>query len=163
MNKMTEPTPLEELKQRYNELKVKYKLPEFTELNQLFDIEDIDPETEFLIKKIRRAMSEKIGNYLRFIDILLNPSNAPIFFFKLVKKLDRDDREIIGNIYETLGNLEIQIVSMDLDYSEEKEAEFIKNLHQTFNNQIKKDFLKIIEKLNSDEDNSKRVNGSYLG
>ncbi len=160
---MTEPTPLEELKQRYNELKVKYKLPEFTELNQLFDIEDIDPETEFLIKKIRRAMSEKIGNYLRFIDILLNPSNAPIFFFKLVKKLDRDDREIIGNIYETLGNLEIQIVSMDLDYSEEKEAEFIKNLHQTFNNQIKKDFLKIIEKLNSDEDNSKRVNGSYLG
>ena len=160
---MTEPTPIEDLKNQYNKIKEKYNLPEFSDLNKLFDIEEIDSETEFLLKKIRRTMSEKIGNYLRFIDILLNPSNAPIFFFKIVKKLDRDDREIIGNIYEKLGNLEIQIVSLDLDYSEKTEAEFIKNLYQTFNNEIKKDLLKIIEKLNSDEDNSQRVNGSYLG
>ena len=154
---------IEDLKEQYKELKEKYSLPEFTELNQIFEIEDTSTETEFLLRRIRRAMSEKITGYLRFIDVLLNPSNAPIFFFRLVKKLDKTDMDTLSSIYQKLGSFEIQIVSLDLDYSEKKEAEFVNNLYKTFNEEIKKDFLKVMEKLNVNEESVQRTNGSYFG
>jgi len=160
---MEELSPLESLKKQYEELKQKYNLPEFSELNKLFDIEEIDTETEFLLKKIRITVSEKITAYIRFIEIILNPSSAPIFFFKLVKKLDGDDKENLANIYEKLGNFELENISLDLDYSEKKEAEFITNIYDTINNQIKRDFIIIIEKLKNGEENSKKINGSYFG
>ena len=155
--------PIQELKKNYNQLKIKHSLPEFTELNKLFDIEDTEIETEFLLKKVRRTISEKIASYLRFIDIILNPSNAPIFFFKLVKRLDSKDMQTLKNIYEKLGKFEIQTICLDIDYSEKNDAEFIKDIFNTFNKEIKKDFIVIIEKLNTEEENSKKINGSYFG
>ena len=154
---------IQELKKDYNQLKIKYFLPEFTELNKLFDIEDIEIETEFLLKKIRRTISEKIAGYLRFIDVILNPSNAPIFFFKLAKRLDSKDMQTLKNIYENLGKFEIRTICLDIDYSEKNDAEFIKDIFNTFNKEIKKDFIVIIEKLNTEEENSKKINGSYFG
>ena len=154
---------IQELKKDYNQLKIKYSLPEFTELNKLFDIEDIEIETEFLLKKIRRTISEKIAGYLRFIDVILNPSNAPIFFFKLAKRLDSKDMQTLKNIYENLGKFEIRTICLDIDYSEKNDAEFIKDIFNTFNKEIKKDFIVIIEKLNTEEENSKKINGSYFG
>lgn len=154
---------IQELKKSYNQLKIKYSLPEFTELNKLFDIEAIEIETEFLLRKIRMAISEKIANYLRFVDIILNPSNAPIFFFKLAKRLDSKDMQALKNIYEKLGKFEIQTIYLDIDYSEKKDAEFIKDIFNTFNKEIKKDFIAIIEKLNTEEENSRKINGSYFG
>lgn len=154
---------IEELKEKYKKLKIKYSLPEFTDINKLFDIEEIDSETEFLLKKIRRAISEKIIEYLRFIDIILNPSNAPIFFFRLVKKLNGNDRDSLTKIYGKLEKFEIQAITLDLEYSEKNESEFIKDILKIFDGELKKDFLTIIEKLNSKEEISKKINGSYFG
>ena len=154
---------IEELKEKYEKLKIKYDLPEFTELNKLFEIEEIDAETEFLLKKIRRAISEKIIEYLRFIDIILNPSNAPIFFFKLIKKLNGNDRDSLTKIYEKLEKFEIRAIALDIEYSEKDESEFIKDILKTFDSKLKKDFLMIIEKLKSEEESSKKINGSYFG
>ena len=115
-----------ELIKKYNELKEKYKLPEFSKINETFDIEEIDPETELLLKKIRIGIIEKISNYSRFIEIILNPSNAPIFFFKILKKLDTTDKESLSKIYEILGDYELKNLALDIDYKEKNEAEFIK-------------------------------------
>ncbi|MEK6873080.1 MAG: hypothetical protein AABW90_03650 [Nanoarchaeota archaeon] len=154
---------IEELKEKYKKLQTKYNLSEFTELNKLFDIEEIDPETEFLLKKIRGAISEKIIGYLRFIDIILNPSNAPIFFFRLVKKLNGTDRDSLTKIYEKLEKFEIRAIALDIEYSEKDESEFIKDILKAFDRELKKDFLTIIEKLKSEEESSKKINGSYFG
>ena len=43
---MTPENPIVELIDKYKPLKEKYQLPEFSELNKLFDIEDIDSESE---------------------------------------------------------------------------------------------------------------------
>lgn len=158
-----ETSDLEDLKKQYLVFKQKYNLPEFTELNELFDIEEINIETEFLLRRIRRMVSEKLTGYLRFIDILLNPNNAPIFFFKLIKKLDKDDRELLSDIYQKLGNFEIEIISLDLEYSGEKEAEFINKVYKTLKTEIRKNLAKIIEKLNAKDNNYQKINGSYFG
>ena len=155
---------LDELKEKYEIFRGKHALPSFYELNKIFDIEELDSETDFLLRKIRRFMSEKLAGYMRFIEILLNPSNAPIYFFKLIKKLDDSDREALNIMYETLGKVEIETISLDLNYNEEKEVEFIKKLYNMFNSEIREKLLNILVKLGNGEDNKKKeVNGSYFG
>ena len=160
---MKSSNPLNELINKYNILKIKYDLLEFSKLNELFDIEEINPETELLLKKIRENIEEKISEYTRFIEVILNPSNATIFFFKILKKLDSSDREILSKIYEKLSKFELKIISLDLKYKEESEAEFIKESYNLFNNEMKKELLEIINKLDIGEENSTSFNGSYLG
>jgi hypothetical protein len=155
---------LENLKQEYNKFKKDYDLPEFTELNKLFDIEEIDTETEFLLRKIRRTIAEKVSGYLRFSEILLNPSNAPMFFFKLIKKLESSDKEALTKIYDKLGSFEIEMINIDLEYNEQKEAEFIKKCYESFKDEVKPSLLKVVEKLNNGNSNSKKAsNDSYFG
>ena len=155
---------LEELREEYVGFKDKYGLPGFSELNELFDIEDVDVESEFLLRRIRRVISEKIAGYLRFIEVILNPSNAPMFFFKLVKKLDREDMEVLGEIYNVLGSLEIEVAGLDLSYSESREADFVKKVYSVFNEDIRGKLLKVVERLGNGEGVKKSENnGSYFG
>src|SRR3989344_5191490 len=154
MAKDKEDVDLDELKKAYNKFKDKYDLPEFTKLNEYFDVEEVNLDTEFLLRKIRIVISEKITNYLRFFETILNPSNAPIFFFKVIKKLDSKDKENLSKIYEQLGNLEIEMVRLDLEYDEKKEAEFIKNIFKVFS-QIKVDVLRIINKMLDNSENKR--------
>ena len=154
---------LEDLKEEYNKFRKKYDLPEFTKLNEYFDIEDlVEYESEFLLRKIRKIISEKIAGYLRFFEIILNPSNAPIFFFKIIKKLDNKDRENLNRIYEQFGNLEIEMIRLDLEYDEKKEAEFIKNIFKTFS-EIKVEVLEIIDKMLSNGSKEEKDKSSYFG
>jgi hypothetical protein len=151
------------LKKEYKQFSEKYNLPEFSDLNKIFDIEEVDSEGEFLLRKIRRVISEKVANYLRFVELMLNPSNAPMFFFKLVNKLDEEDKMVLSQIYEKLGSLEIEIIGLDLDYNEKKEAEFISKIYDFFNREVKGYLLKIIEKLGNGEGKKRETGSSYCG
>ena len=153
---------LDELKKQYAFFKEKYELPEFSELNEIFDIEEIDIETDFLLRKVRRLVSERIVGYLRFFEIILNPSNAPMFAFKMIKKLEEKDKQNLGEIYEKLGNLEFELVKLDLNYDENIEAEFIKKVYNIFIN-LRKDVLVIVEKMLNGGGEEKKERGSYLG
>lgn len=161
---MAEENNLDQLRQAYNKFKGKYDLPEFSEMNKIFDIEEIDVESEFLLRKVRRVVSDKIAGYLRFVEIVLNPSNAPMFFFSLIKKLDDEDKKELTAIYEILGKFELEIVKLDLDYNEENEVEFIKRVYKMFSEDVSKKLLVVIEKMSNGIGNEKKVEkGSYFG
>jgi len=164
---MAEENCLEKLKEEYGLIKEKYEFPEFLELNKVFDIEDIDSETDFLLRRIRRVISDRTAGYLRFVEIILNPSNSPMFFFKLINKLDEEDKKQLREINEKLGGFELEIVKLDLDYNEEKEADFIKKIYQSFNEEISKKLLEIVEKMcngkGKEKGEGKENQGSYFG
>src|SRR5271157_2792185 len=91
---------LDEVKLQYRKLQEKYDLPSFELLNQEFSIEKIaDSKTEILTKEIRRFVADKIYNYLRFIETLLNPVNAPMFIFSIIKSLSQDDKKKLADVY----------------------------------------------------------------
>ena len=140
---------LGELKKEYEKLRVKYNLPDFNDLNKLFDIEEIGFETDFLLRKIRRVVSEKALGYSKFVEIILNPSK---------------DREILSGLYEELGNFEVEIIALDLDYSEKKEADFINKLFKIFNESVREKLLDVVKKLsNGTGDKKADIGGSYFG
>ena len=155
---------LDKLKEKYEKFRIKYDLPQFFELNKLFDIEETCIETDFLLRRIRRIIGDRITAYSRFAEVILNPNNAPIFFFKLIKKLETKDREILNEVYEALGKLEFEVLNLDLDYDEKKESDFIKKTFELFSNDIRQKLLGIIKKLsNEDNGDKKESSRSYFG
>lgn len=144
---MAEQLLLEKMKKDYEKLRKKYPLPGFKELNEAFDIEEAaEQETDCLLRQIRKHMMEKVIAYLRFSEMLINPSNAPIFFFALVKGLTSSDKKVIDKIYEDLGELEIDVISLDCRYSEKGEAEFINKIFSRWED-VSEDVLQLSETL----------------
>ena len=155
---------LDNLKNKFEKLREKYDLPEFYELNKLFDIEDVDSDSDFLLRRVRRTIAERISGYSRFVDVILNPSNAPVFFFNLLKKVDNKDKEIIAGVYEIVGNIELEMMGLDLEYSEKKEAEFIKMIVDVFDKKIRPIFLEFLKKMgNHNGLEVKKESRSYFG
>ena len=155
---------LEDLKQKYKELQKKYSLPSFESLNVDFGIEKAyESETDLLLREIRRFVWDRIANYLRFIEGLLNPVNAPIFIFSAIKLLGIEEKKKLSEIYKELTKLELRVILIDLDFDEQKEAEFINNAHSLWQN-IKKDLLNIIEKIHKKwDDKSEASSKCYFG
>jgi hypothetical protein len=155
---------LEELKENYKKIQKKYDLPEFNELNIDFSIEKVaDVETDFLVREIGKMMAEKFSSYLRFVELMLNPINSPMFIFSIIKTLGENEKKKLSDFYKELTKIELSLIELDIDFSEEKEADFIKSSYKTWI-EIKKDFLKIIDRIKSNWDSKSESNGKgYFG
>lgn len=155
---------LEDLKKDYKKIQEKYNLPSFQELNEDFQIEKIaEIETDLLIKEVRKFMSEKYSNYLRFIEAILNPVNVQMFIFSVIKSLGAEEKEKLTETYKILSKKELELIELDVEFSEEKEAEFIKESYKLWQD-IKKDLLDVLEKIKDNWDNKSKINNKkYLG
>jgi len=155
---------LEKLKENYKKIEKTYNLPSFDKLNTDFAIEKIaEVETDYLIREVTRIMAEKFSNYLRFVELVLNPVNSPMFIFSLIKTMGEDEKKKFSEIYKRLARIELDLIEADVDFSEKKEAEFINNSYKIWIN-MKKDFLYVIEKIKSNWDNKNENNSkAYFG
>ena len=121
-----EHTDLKKLKKEYEIFKLKYNLPEFSFINENFEIESIDAEeTELFLKRIRKHMTEKIFYVLRSLEVFLNAQNAPLFMFDIIKSMTAVEKEHIRELYKRLAQYEIEAFGLEAKYDEKKEAEFI--------------------------------------
>lgn len=133
---------LAKLKKEYSKLEKKFSLPSFETMNSDFDIEKIERETDFLEREIRRTMSEKIAGTLRFVELMLSPSQAPFFILLILKNFEENTKKNIERLYKELSSIEIESVILDLDYDQKKEIEFIKNTYKKWQ-KIKKELKEL--------------------
>ena len=144
---------LEAVKKDYTKLQKKYSLPSFKKLNEDFQIEKVaENETDYLLREIRKAIADKLYNYLRFTETLLNPVNAPMFIFSIIKVIETDKKKKLNEIYKKLAKSEVRLIETDLAYSEKKEAEFINESYKLWQ-ELKEDLLDIIENVKRNWDN----------
>lgn len=155
---------LQKLKESYSAFQIKYNLPIFEILNEDFHIEKItDNETDFVLREIRVCITEKFLNYLRFIESLINPSNTPMFVFAMIKSLGIKDKERLIELYKKISKLEVELIELDLGYSEKKEADAIKKYCELWD-EIKVKFSEVIEVIKANWDNKTECDkGNYLG
>lgn len=155
---------LEKVKRDYEVLRKKYSLPDFKKLNEDFCIEKTaESETEILIREVRKLVGDKMINYMRFIENLINPVNVPLFVFSIIKLLDAEEKKKLSDIYKELMKKEIKFIELDLEFDEKKEAEFVKGSYEFWQG-IKKDLMNIIGKINKKWDDKSEVNNKgYFG
>jgi len=161
---MKEKSDLESLKENYKKIQVEHNLPSFEKLNEDFGIERIaEIETDFLIREVRKCVADRFSNYLRAIEGILNPANAPMFIFSIIKAINSREKEKFTEIYKKLAEIELELIELDIEFSEEKEAEFIKNSYKKWQ-EIKKDLLEIFKIIKDNWNKKFDVSGkSYFG
>ena len=141
---MTEEANLADLKKNYAEVQSKYDLPSFEEISQDFNIERASEiETDYLVREVRKFMTDKLQNYARFIETVLHPSNASMFIFSIIKTIEPKDKEKLTEIYKKLARHEVDLIELDVQYSEEKEAKFVRDFYVVWQ-AIKKDMMEIV-------------------
>lgn len=154
---------LEDFKKEYSKLKEQHSLPEFDKLNKDFQIErSADAETDYLIREIRKTVSDKIANYLRFFEAFMNPSAAPLFIHHIIKNLGQEEMSIIKETYKKLSKREIDLIGLDLEFNEDKEAKFINETVIEWDG-IKEDLKKVLEHIDKmwNSETGKNNNGYF--
>lgn len=142
---MEKESNLKKLKENYKILEEKYNLPSFEKLNEEFQIEKIaEFETDFILREIREIITTKLINYLRFIESLINPSNGPMFMFAVIKTLSVKEKEKLSELYKKIAKADMDLIKLDLEYSEENEVEAIKKYSEMWQ-EIKKELLEIVD------------------
>lgn len=155
---------LEILKKDYQGFQEKYNLPSFDKLNKDFQIEKAaEIETDYLLREIRKFIAEKFSDYLKFIESILHPINVPIFVFSFIRTLRVEEKNKLMEVYKELAKREIEIIELDIDFDEEKEAKFINESHKLWQS-IKKDILDVLNRIKNNWDNKFEVNNKgYFG
>lgn len=161
---MAKESNLKELKENYKEIQEKYNLPAFERLNEDFHIEKIaENETELLIREVRKFIADRLFNYLRFIESFLNPVNVPMFVFSVIKIITSKEKEKLTEIYKKLAKIEVDLIELDIQFSEQKEAQFIKESYKIWQD-IKEDMLNIIKMIKNNWDNKNETDSKgYFG
>lgn len=151
----------QDLKKNYEVLAKKYKLPEFSEINENFEIDKIDKNSDCLLRMVRKTMMDKIVNSLSFIDMLLNPVNAPRMYFSYIKSIGTEDKQAMDRIYNALAELSLSVLDLEIDYSEKNEGEMVKKINSVWNS-VKPEFRKIFSNMKKPNSISKKEK-SYFG
>ncbi|OIO43275.1 hypothetical protein COU56_04875 [Candidatus Pacearchaeota archaeon CG10_big_fil_rev_8_21_14_0_10_31_9] len=152
-----------EIKEIYEIIRNKYKLPDFKELNEEFDIGKIEFNADTVLRDIRKAMMSKLSSSLQLIELLLNPTNGSMFNMLLTRNIESEEKLILEKLFDTLGQIEINSYVLDIEYSEKNEAEFIISKTEEWKI-ISKEINKTLRKLGDDwkKSNFKKAK-SYFG
>jgi len=153
---------LRELKEKYEKASKGHKLPSFSELNELFEIEKVDHEPETVLRAVRKVMMEKVINTLEFIEVFLNPVNVPRIYLPYLKNMGSSDREDMDKIYGELSALSLMALDNEVDYSEKAEAELIKDICSKWDS-VKPSFKRILTNMKKPAEKETKKERSYYG
>ena len=113
-----------EQEKQYSDLKKKYKLPDFNELNKELEITSIE-ETDFLLRAITRKASEKLDFYASLIEEMLQPDTSNLYSMHEARFFTQDEKNSMNELYARMMKLARESIEMSLDNTEENEAKFI--------------------------------------
>jgi hypothetical protein len=153
---------IKELKENYEKLAKKYSLPDFDDLNNNFEIGKINRDNGVLLRTIRKIIMEKVVSSLGFVEMLLNPVNAPRMYQPFIRTMDIEDKKGIDKIYLSLSDLSMGSLECEIDYNEKSEAELIKKIFAAWN-EIKPEFRNIFAKIRKPNSVSAKKDKSYWG
>ncbi len=134
-----------EIEKQYNELKKKYKLPEFKDIDFELEISDLE-ETNFLIRAIIRRIAEKLDFYATLLEEVMQPDASNLYAMHETRFFDEHEKKRMYEVYTRLMNLNRQTVEFSLEQNEKNGADFINNFLNEWK-ELKAELLKFVKKM----------------
>ena len=106
-------------------------------------------------------MMEKIVNALGFLEMLLNPTNAPRMYIPFLSSMTVEDKKEIDEMYDVLAKLSLSAILLETNYEEKKEASAINNIYQSWQ-KLKNKLESIVKKIEHPSMQQKREK-NYFG
>ncbi len=116
--------PNKEIEKQYNELRKKYKLPEFKVIDTELEISDLD-DTNFLLRAIIRKIAEKLDFYTAMIEEELQPDAAKLYAMHESRIFEEEEKKKMFEFYKKLMILNRHSVEISLMGNDKEEANFI--------------------------------------
>ena len=121
-----------EFEEKYSELVKKYKLPKLMDIEEKFELIKGEKNTNFILRSVRKSMIEKVGSLIGFLEMLLNPMNAPRMYIPFISSMGVDDKGKIDELYGTLAGFSFSSMELEFEYNEELEASLIKEIYSSW-------------------------------
>ena len=137
--------PTNETEKQYNELRKKFRLPEFKEIDFELEISDLE-ETNYLPRAIIRRIAEKLDFYTTLLEEILQPDTSNLYAMHETRFFDEHEKKRMYDLYTNLMNLSRQIVELSIEHNDKNEAEFINNFLNEWKS-LKKELIANVRKM----------------
>ncbi|MBI2005638.1 MAG: hypothetical protein HYS80_02645 [Candidatus Aenigmarchaeota archaeon] len=134
-----------EIEKQYSELRKKFKLPEFKEIDFEFELSDLE-ETNFLIRNIIRRIAEKLDFYTTVIEENLQPDTSNLYAMHETRYFDEYEKKQMYDLYRKLMSFNRQSIEVSLKRNEIEEAEFINKFFSEWK-PLKEELLFYVKKM----------------
>jgi len=152
----------EKIRKKYDELKEKYTLPDFEELNKEFELSTIEYE-DFLLRQVRKKIADKINAMCELLEDLLSPDSSLANIYEY-KAFDDNEREKMFELYKRLKVFEKLSLELSLNPDEKNDADFINNFFSS-RGKIRDEMTTIIKKTKDfwKEESTTEYKAGYFG
>lgn len=132
------------MKQSYEALKKRFKLPEFEELDFNFEITTIENPEPFLLRNIRRKIMEKVEFFTKFLEDLLQAEPMLPTLYECRFFTDQEKIRVFDT-YKHLMKITRDATLLAIDDGEQEDAEFISKINEEWK-ELQKELRFIAEK-----------------
>ena len=115
------------VEERYEELRVRFGLPEYTWIDHEFEIFTLEEE-KYLLRAIKDRIAQKIDDYVKIIEDLLNFDSSSFSSIYETRTLTDPDKEKILKLHQKLMILLRKALEISIDNNEIDIAAFIKDI-----------------------------------
>jgi hypothetical protein len=150
------------MKDAYKKLQATYKLPGYTELDNAFEISQIEGEG-FLLRNIIKKILERVELYSKILEDLYHAESNIAAMYEC-NVFDSDEKKNIFRIYKRLLYYHRYAVELDLNYDEKTTAAYINEFWNEWQ-KLKVDLARIMAQLKTSwttEGTEKKESG-YFG
>ena len=134
-----------EIEKEYNKLPKKYRLPKFKELNNEFEIGDLE-NTSFLLRNVLRKIAEKLEFYANLINDVMQPDTSSLSSMHETRFFTDEEKNDMYSLFKKLMKTYRSIIELVLDNDEKKQAEFLNKFFKDWMS-IKKEILSYLGKM----------------
>jgi len=151
-----------DVKEKYEELKKKYKLPSYEEVNTEFELESIEKPV-FLLNDIGRKINEKLDYYLAILENILNPESSLASMYEC-KVTGEGSKKEINLLYKKMMVMKRSCDVARVNNSEKDVGEFVSAFFKEWE-ETKPKLLKLISMLKEEwkKSEGKKESFSYFG
>lgn len=154
------------LREEYDALAKKYKLPIYDELDENFELLYVGPVTEikYPLRFIRRRINDKLAFFCSLLQGLLQPNPGSLVNMQESEFLEKEEHKKIMKLLREFMFIERQSLLLDINPNEKDDAGFIKDTFKEWNS-IKKEVEKIFVKIKDTwkKEIEKKKGESYFG
>lgn len=132
------------IKGAFEDICKKHKLPSFDSLNNEFEINTIE-ESEFLLREIRRKIDDKIENFLKILEAILQPDTVLCDMHEC-RLFNDTEKKKIYDLYKKLRFFDRYSIQIAIDEDDKKTCEFVNDVMKDWN-KVKEEMLWISKML----------------
>ena len=132
-----------DIKTEYTQLAKNYNLPNFDDLNKDFEISIIDKK-DFISRRIRRRLCEKVIFYCKIIENLIYPMGQNPLNLYEINFISEEDKQNLVKVHKRLMVFERKSLLLDVSAGEEAgDIEYIRDLLKDWP-EFKKELIRLV-------------------